>query len=180
MKTQEGDLHNTNERINPEKSKTEYNFSKSIHCILMLCYVIFFFLKWISEFWVLSEFVWEGNRLYSYHLSRVQSHPPNYTTYYLTPTELRSQGPGAQMWLLCPQLWWDWREGCVHCRSWRERRWLNCLLSPQDSVQVTSCGVLLQCNISVKKTYYFTTHWLNFFFFFLRSSIRYIVTICHK
>lgn len=36
--------------------------------------------------WLLRE----GNRLYSYHLSRVQSHPPNYTTYYLTLKEPES------------------------------------------------------------------------------------------
>lgn len=35
----------------------------------------------------------EGNRLYSYHLSRVQSHPPNYTTYYLTLKEPESNTP---------------------------------------------------------------------------------------
>lgn len=33
-----------------------------------------------------SELLREGNRLYSYHLSG-QSHPPNYTTYYLTLRE---------------------------------------------------------------------------------------------
>lgn len=33
-----------------------------------------------------SELLREGNRLYSYHLSG-QSHPPNYTTYYLTLIE---------------------------------------------------------------------------------------------
>lgn len=37
-----------------------------------------------------SELLKEGNRLYSYHLSRVQSHPPNYTTYYLTLSEPES------------------------------------------------------------------------------------------
>lgn len=37
-----------------------------------------------------SKLLREGNRLYSYHLSRVQSHPPNYTTYYLTLTEPES------------------------------------------------------------------------------------------
>lgn len=36
---------------------------------------------------VFGELLGEGNRLYSYHLSRLQSHPPNYTTYYLTPRE---------------------------------------------------------------------------------------------
>lgn len=36
-----------------------------------------------------SELLKEGNRLYSYHLSG-QSHPPNYTTYYLTLREPES------------------------------------------------------------------------------------------
>lgn len=47
--------------------------------------------------WVFSELLREGNRLYSYHLSRVLSHPPNYTTYYLTLTEPKSRAPRVHL-----------------------------------------------------------------------------------
>lgn len=50
-----------------------------------------------------SELLGEGNRLYSYHLSRVQSHPPNYTTYYLTLTEPKSN-TFTSCWHLKPDL----------------------------------------------------------------------------
>lgn len=57
-------------------------------------------LVWCWASMAISDLLREGNRLYSYHLSRVQSQPPNYTTYYLTLTE-----PMSQKLVACSRKW---------------------------------------------------------------------------
>ena len=115
----------------------------------------------VEDWWVFSELLREGNRLYSYHLSRLQSHPPNYTTYYLTLTEPKSKMPHVHIRFGSMKPLWPANNACHSVLCWLLQAYVligqhDCP-SGDDSLRVAdsavSLGKTVDCIVISKRGY---------------------------